>query len=179
MRLQPFIVVPTLALAVAGRVVQYRDNDSKQLSGAGRNDTDASPFNPATGFFDDDYAEPADWERHTTKGGGMMCGLVISDRAAGAMLHDGRNPPSAASEWQGDLVEDLKTWFWHDLDDDQRYCDIASRWEMGHALKSLGLNPKSKKNGGENECYTIEHQSRSGPPINQFYTVGDKQYRVF
>jgi hypothetical protein len=177
MRLQLFVAVPALALSVAGRVVLYRDHDNNQLSDAGRNASEAWP-NPAMGFFEDDFATPQDWERYTTKGGGMLCGLVVTDRIAGTMLQDGRDPPLAASEWQGGLVQELITWYWHDLVDDQSYCDIADRWEMGHALKSLGLNGKSKNRGGDNECFSIEHQTRSGSPINQYYEVGGKQYRV-
>jgi hypothetical protein len=137
------------APAIIGHILEYRDDNSDELSTA----SNASMLlrRTAPGFFDDDTAQPDDWDRYTAKGGGLLCGLMITDRAAGEMLKDGRNPPSAASEWQGGLEEELKTWYWHQLDDDQRYCDIAKRWELGYALKSLGLNEMSKKSGGDNE----------------------------
>jgi hypothetical protein len=61
------------------------------------------PMRPATAFWDDDFASPADFQKAADKGGALICALLGSDRTAGLLLKDKRNPPSAASIWTGDL----------------------------------------------------------------------------
>jgi hypothetical protein len=57
---------------------------------------------PSMGY-DHDIADEATRTRYTKKGGALMCMLRSSDEYAGTELKDTRNPPSAASVWQGDL----------------------------------------------------------------------------
>jgi hypothetical protein len=58
--------------------------------------------NPSMGY-DHDIADETTRTRYTKKGGALMCMLRSSDEYAGIELKDTRNPPSAASIWQGDL----------------------------------------------------------------------------
>lgn len=141
--------------------------------------------NPAHGFDGDDIADDEDWAKYTSKGGALMCGLRGTDQTAGSLMNDRRNPPSAASIWNGDLRQELHTWYWRHIDPATYSCKINDHWNFASALKSLGLNGKPTAEGGDNTCFRVEHWDPSKqenghqvPAINQWYKVGDKEYRV-
>lgn len=142
---------------------------------------------PAQGFFDDDTASPEDWTTYTLKGGALMCGLAGTDEEAGQLLNDLREPPSAESQWTGDLKQEMYEWYWHDVNPATYTCKLTDHWNIGYAMRSLGLNGKPKTEGGDNTCYRVEHwdpdKQENGmqtPAINQWYKVGngEKEYRV-
>ncbi|KAF3034170.1 hypothetical protein E8E12_005640 [Didymella heteroderae] len=60
-----------------------------------------------SGFFDEDYANDADWKKFTEKGGALSCGLDGDDKVADLQMGDTRNPPYAASSWIGDLQGEM------------------------------------------------------------------------
>ena len=55
----------------------------------------------------DVLADQVTWDKFVLKGGALMCAMKNSDKFAGEWLNDARNPPSAASVWQGDLTREF------------------------------------------------------------------------
>mgnify|MGYP006877402445 CR=1 FL=1 len=49
------------------------------------------------------YADQTTWDKYVKKGNHLLCLMAASDRAAGYLEQDTRDPPSAASKWTGDL----------------------------------------------------------------------------
>jgi hypothetical protein len=136
-------------------------------------------------FFGDDLASAEDFKKAADKGGALMCAMAGTDRIAGLMLKDMRTPPSAASVWTGDLRQELSTWYWHDMDTSSKACQINDFWKLSYAMQVLALDGTPKANGGDNECFRIEHwdpqkkdKGQMVPAINQWYKVGDTDYRV-
>lgn len=136
-------------------------------------------------FWDDDVASDADWDKYIHKGGALMCGLVGSDRTAGRLIKDTRNPPLAASVWSGNLKQELYDWYWREMNPSSKGCQLGG-WEFSGMLNALGLSEKEKAKGGNNQCSRIEHwdankeddKGHQVPAINQWYKVGDTDYRV-
>ncbi|UPX16374.1 uncharacterized protein EKO05_0006781 [Ascochyta rabiei] len=131
------------------------------------------------GFFDDDMASDADWKKFTDKGCALAYGLNGNDQEAGLQMGDKRTPPSAASPWTGDLNQELQTWEWSIVDPTTYSCKMNDHWKISEAMRSLGLNSKSKPEGGEIACYRVEHwDPKAGTPaINQWYTVDGIEYQ--
>jgi hypothetical protein len=139
----------------------------------------------ATAFWDDNLASPEDWETYSLKGGALMCALEGTDRMAGRLINDTRNPPSAASAWSGDLKQELQDWYWHELTPTSKGAQLDDYWKFSATMQALGLNGKPKSAGGDNACYRIEHRDPSKqenghqvPAINQWYRIGGNDYRV-
>jgi hypothetical protein len=114
-----------------------------------------------------------------------MCALVGSDQTAGRQIKDTRNPPSAASIWSGNLKQELHNWYWHEMSPSSKGCQLAG-WKFGAMLRVLGLSEKEKNKGGDNQCFRVEHwdagkeddEGEQVPAINQWYNVGETDYRV-
>ncbi|EDU43710.1 conserved hypothetical protein [Pyrenophora tritici-repentis Pt-1C-BFP] len=142
---------------------------------------------PKVAFWDDP-ASPEDWQKYTAKGGALMCGLEGSDQTAGRLMGDTRQPPSAASKFNGDLQTELQDWYWRPVHPATYSCSISQHWQIPHAVESLGLSGTSKAQGGDNECFRTEHwdperrddDGNQIPAVNQRYTVPgySKQYRA-
>ncbi|KAJ4316879.1 hypothetical protein N0V94_005221 [Neodidymelliopsis sp. IMI 364377] len=137
------------------------------------------------GFFDDEYADDADWKKFTKKGGALMCGMNQDDKYAGEQLSDKRTPPSAASEWKGDLVQELQMWRWSVFSPSTYTCKMNRHWMIPEAMKSLGLSGKPVSEGGDNACYRVEHwdpkqveNGRQVPAISQWYKVDGQDYQA-
>jgi len=64
----------------------------------------ASGLNRRGDFDPSKYADQATWDKYVKKGDHLLCLMAASDRAAGYLEHDTRDPPSAASKWAGDLT---------------------------------------------------------------------------
>jgi hypothetical protein len=150
------------------------------------NDADTSTGNSLVPrFWDEETATDADFKKFAKKGGALICGLLGTDRSAGQLMKDKRDPPSAASVWSGNLRQELCDWYWHDVDTSSKACDINEFWKLSKAMQALGLDGKPKFGGGDNACYRVEHwdpnkqeNGRRVPAINQWYTVGGTDYRV-
>jgi hypothetical protein len=140
---------------------------------------------PATAFWDDDLASPADWEKFTLKGGALICALKGTDQTAGRQIKDSRSPPSEISVWSGNLKQELHDWYWHELNPTSEGCQLDDNWKVPATMRALGLDGKAKSAGGNNVCYRIEHwdpnkeeNGRQIPAINQWYQVDGNSYRV-
>jgi hypothetical protein len=114
-----------------------------------------------------------------------MCGMNQDDKYAGEQLGDKRTPPSAASEWKGDLDQELQTWKWSVFNPSTYTCKMNEHWMIPAAMKSLGLSGKPVSEGGDNACYRVEHwdpkqvdNGRQVPAINQWYKVDGQDYQV-
>lgn len=74
----------------------------------------------------------------------------------------------------------------HEQNDDQ--CDFDKTQEVGDAFKALNVDPRSKGQGGPNQCFYLEHMN--GPTVirdengelpfeeEQHYKADGKDYRV-
>jgi hypothetical protein len=170
--------------AIVDKIQQAPRPNIRREEGDGSSGS-ASLRRPDTGFWDDDYATDADWDKYIHKGGALMCALVGSDQTAGRQIKDTRNPPSAASIWSGDLKQELRNWYWREMTPSSKGCQLAG-WEFGAMLRSLGLSEEEKSDDGDNQCFRIEHwdvgkeddKGKQVPAINQWYKVGGTDYRV-
>jgi hypothetical protein len=156
-------------------------------------------FAPALGWGDFDtsiIANEALWDKYLQKGNHLMCLMEATDRGAGFLSQDTRQPPSAASRWTGDMIAERKTWYWHSEDVEQGWDGDFEAQGLKTAFEGLGIGAKSKfdydrnPQVGSNMCYNVQHyddtmiQSPEHPfgkmvPIpDQTYTVGGKSYRV-
>lgn len=195
------LVVTAMVAAVAsisGRCLDIRDmsltrpshESNKSIFGEvanlSPNSGAGAPSELRTGFFDDDYASEEDWKRYTSKGHTLMCALASNDENAGKIIGDTRNPPSAASEFQGTLEQEMKDYYWHDTNPSTYSCKLDTHWKMSYAMQSLGLNGKPVSENGDIQGYRTEHwdpdkEDDNGnriPAINQWYKVGNKELRV-
>ncbi|KAF2828230.1 hypothetical protein CC86DRAFT_439187 [Ophiobolus disseminans] len=174
MRFSTFIFMITVTLLVAaGVVIPHANGNAVQpasLSDVASNNT----------LFD------VVWNKFANKGGALICGLEGTDRTAGRLINDPRNPPSAASIFNGDPRQDMRDWYWHDSNPSGHGCDFDTFWHFGAVMRALGLNARSKSAGGDNMCYKTEHwdRSRTGtdgrqlPPVLQWYDNGGKQFKA-
>jgi hypothetical protein len=93
--------------------------------------------------------------------------------------------------WLTTLASELRRWFWHEASYDQDInCNMGDdnmmhKNKIGVAPAALGLDTRPVKDGGKNECYSIEHmdenfQDEQGdvPTSEQIYEVDGKDYTV-
>lgn len=145
-------------------------------------------LNPTTAFWDDDYASETEWKTYTAKGGALLCGLHGTDQTAGLLLQDTRSPPSAASRFTSDFHTTLQTWHWRSVHPSSFSCSFSTHWAMSNALRALGLSGTPTAQGGDNECFRVEHwdpemrdeRGNQIPAVNQWYSVPgmERKYRV-
>jgi len=132
-------------------------------------------------FWDDDVSSDADWAKYTSKGGTLMCGLEGTDLTAGHQLWDTRTPPSAASVWNGDLRQELREWYWHEMAPRSFGADFDGFWKFGATVRALGLSV-----GADNVCHKIVHydpelrdpQGAKVPAIMQRYDHAGRSMQV-
>ena len=181
------ILVPVAANVIEARGVDTEYGVTPILNASSEQEStyNYKVLRPAQGFDTDETASEADWIKFSNKGGALMCGLLGTDETAGQQLRDTRSPPSAASEWRGDLKQELSTWYWRERDPTRSGCEMDEFWQIPTVMKALGLNARPASEGGDNACFRVEHwdpnkeeNGRQVPPIDQWYQVGDKMYRV-
>ncbi|KAL5426098.1 hypothetical protein PMIN04_002145 [Paraphaeosphaeria minitans] len=152
------------------------------------NGTLPEPTHRLTRRFDANVlASDKDWKAASCRGGRLVELMLGSDEAAGSKIEStkGNNTPSAKSEWQGDLKQELKTWGWHEEYAEDVYADLE-RLDVTSVAEALGINRKPKGAGGNNIPYEIRHWDKDardpkGHPIaprDQTYKVDGKEYRV-
>ncbi|KAF2032516.1 hypothetical protein EK21DRAFT_109896 [Setomelanomma holmii] len=155
---------------------------------------DGDPGQVQTAF--DGYADDALWKKYVDRGNHLKCVMEARDAGAGALIDDKRKPPSAASQWSGDLTEQLKTWYWWEETVDfkrGKHCDFVTQ-QLKDAFAGVGLNAKPKTNDegspadGDNDCIGATHYNEKDwedleaeVPVpkeakDQKYKVGDKEY---
>lgn len=164
-------------------------------------DFDALEFGPALGARAPDdfnkgvYATKALWDKYLDKGNRLMCLMEATNRGAGWLSQDNRQPPSAASRWTGDLRTELGTWGWREGEVDKSWeCEFTTLG-LKEAFQGLNLDPRSmyEESGqpqeGANDCYYLQHYDERSKDsedeygeaeeiVNQKYHVGGKEYTV-
>ncbi|KAJ4316919.1 Mitochondrial import inner membrane translocase subunit tim8 [Neodidymelliopsis sp. IMI 364377] len=118
--------------------------------------------------------------------------MKSSDASAATLYGMGT---TAESPFDGDLISKLREWGYNDntpamqkLHDLECNMNSASGHMLSKVFLDLGLDTKSKNNGGPNQCFQIEHfdgptvikdPDGSVPPkSSQYYEVCKVQYRV-
>jgi hypothetical protein len=139
-------------------------------------------------LWDDDYASDKDWDTFIHKGGALVCGLEGDDETAGRQMKDTRTPPSAKTQFHGDLKSELQNWYWRHINPSSFSCRLAEHWHFPKAMQSLGLDGWPASEGGDNTCYRVEHwdpertddNGNTVAAINQWYNVPgiERQYHV-
>ncbi|KAH6860763.1 hypothetical protein BKA58DRAFT_323113 [Alternaria rosae] len=162
-------------------------------------DFDALEFSPALDARAPDdfnkgvYATKALWNKYLDKGNRLMCFMEATDRGAGWLSQDNRQPPSAASRWTGDLRTELGTWGWREGEVDKSWeCEFTTLG-LKETFQGLNLDPRSmyEESGqpqeGANDCYYLQHYDERSKDsededgeaeeiVNQKYHVGGKEY---
>lgn len=134
------------------------------------------------------------WTLSVARGTKLLVGMKSSDAIAASAYGLDK---TAESPFDGDLISKLREWGYNDNTPAMqktvdKECNMAST--SGHMLSKtfldLGLDTKSKANGGPNQCFQIEHYD--GPTVikepdgslpqkaQQYYKVPgcDTKYRV-
>lgn len=62
-----------------------------------------SPHIAAISFDLKKFANDDLWKLHVEKGAHQLCLMQATDKGAGFLMQDSRNPPSATSPWSSDL----------------------------------------------------------------------------
>ncbi|CAE7012111.1 hypothetical protein P3342_003555 [Pyrenophora teres f. teres] len=136
------------------------------------------------GAFDPSrYADQATWDKYIKKGDRLLCLMAASDRAAGYLEQDPRDPPSAASKWIGDIRNELEMWYWHeayvevDWDCDFEAAGLKTAFD-GLELNSLPLHDGDGNPIGDNNCWAIHHYDDNSDEdiVNQKYMANGKEY---
>jgi len=167
--------------------VSIAADDPWSLDPDDENDNDEPwSFDPV----DEDTPEQAEptWCKAKSRGVKLIKAMMMNDQDAAATLAW----PYVQSPWDGDLKPELRKWGY--LDDDKNHaevdgeCDFDKAHEMGDTFKDLQIDPRSKGNGGPNQCFYVEHMN--GPTVihdedgklpfeeDQHYQADNKDYRV-
>ncbi|KAF1937969.1 hypothetical protein EJ02DRAFT_411304 [Clathrospora elynae] len=126
----------------------------------------------------DNMASDEDRTKCTNKGAALMRCLAASDQTAGNLMGDKRIPPSAASQFHGDLKQELQNWYWRERNPTSGR-RTAEWWQFPRAMQALGLNLTPTTQGGDNATHRVEHWDREMRDekgnqvlaINQWYNV--------
>ncbi|KAJ8106913.1 hypothetical protein OPT61_g9226 [Boeremia exigua] len=150
------------------------------------------PFDTAGDWDGDDELtdeqKEAIWCKAKSRGYQLMQAMRLDDEEAATTL----DWPYTQSPWDGDLRDELEKWgYKDDFEDDEeidKQCDFDKTHEMADAFKDLGVDPRSKGQGGSNQCFYVEHMN--GPtvfrgidgetpfPEDQNYRADDKILKV-
>ncbi|KAI4661440.1 uncharacterized protein J4E79_005253 [Alternaria viburni] len=157
-------------------------------------DFDALQFSPTLDARGPDdfnkgaYATKALWDKYLEKGNRLMCLMEATDRGAGWLSQDTRQPPSAASRWTGDLRAELKLWGWREGDMDKGWECEFTKLGLKEAFEGLNLDPRSmyEESGqpqeGANDCYYLQHYDErsqdSEDEDGEMKDVKDQKYYV-
>ncbi|USP75837.1 hypothetical protein yc1106_03111 [Curvularia clavata] len=169
-------------------------------------DLSSEPVSTANGTLLNDTPFE-EWFRPTKAAGGDEDGLWTLSVARGTKLLQGMKgsdaeaanlyglEKTAESPFDGDLIDTLREWGYNDHTDAlakqaDPECNFDSR--DGHMLREafsdLGIGTKSRNQGGQNQCFSIEHFNGAAVKLdddgklpakaNQRYDVCGKEYRV-
>ncbi|EUC42083.1 hypothetical protein COCMIDRAFT_104432 [Bipolaris oryzae ATCC 44560] len=150
----------------------------------------AKPSNPATGSDAETvYVAATDkvlWDQATCKGAKLLFGTTLNPDQA--VLHC----TPLTTPWHGTLVNELTTWGYNDISDDENRkgaCDFKTKYSgLTRAFGALGISMRDYKDGGPNRCFMVVHYN--GPAVEknpdgslpqkstQQYTVNGRRYRV-
>jgi len=175
----------TSARAVVTPYTPSNFSTSSNLTRAALTSDDESPG--LVKVADDDL-----WTLAVARGAKLLQGMKVSDADAATLCGLGT---TAESSFDGDLIDTLRDWGYNDDNDAlakqaDPECNFNSR--DGHMLATafgdLGIGTKSKKQGGPNQCFLIEHfdgtavkkgdNGKMPDKADQRYDVCGKEYRV-
>ncbi|KAF2845828.1 hypothetical protein T440DRAFT_459454 [Plenodomus tracheiphilus IPT5] len=124
-------------------------------------------------------ANDATWNAVVANGAALNCLMRRTDKDAGKVLRDQRDPPSAEStlfvnhhrEENRDL---LRKWYWFEITPSKDATKLDSYWGWGDANRANGL----LTTGRNQRPYRVEHfNPRSpDPPRTQSYVVDGRNY---
>ena len=126
------------------------------------------------------------WNDALCRGDALLHAMTLSELDAAWAI----GWPHLQSPWDGDMKTELKTWGWHDSDENHNNADYFCNFEddMGSLFKGLRVDGRSAQLGGPNHYFFLEH--RNGPTakkkpdgslpaeIGQKYDAEGKEYRV-
>jgi hypothetical protein len=132
------------------------------------------------------------WDKAVERGTKLLSGMKSSDAEAAVSYNTGE---SAESPFDGDGVAAFHQWGYNDNPlefqkavDKECDMDSAGGHKLKQALTDLGLDTRSKNQGGANECFSVEHYD--GPAVKrdeiggipsqskQRYDVCGREYRI-
>ena len=160
------------------------------------NAPELAPRGDSDDFDVNRWADDTKWQKYLDKGHHLMCLMEATDRGAGWLSKDTRQPPSAASKWTGELRAEIPLWYWHEASIDKGWDADFEAMGLRTAFEGHGLNsqPKFDDDGdrldGSNECFKITHYDEQWeenpgsmfgsmmPCRNQKYPVAGKEYSV-
>ncbi|KAH7552921.1 hypothetical protein BM1_07894 [Bipolaris maydis] len=175
-----FVVFVHLVCLVSGEITQSGLTDKSRTKHS----------NPAIGSDTETVhvaaTNDALWDQATCKGTKLFFGTTLNpDQAA---LHC----RPLTTPWHGTLVNELTTWGYKDISDDEDRkgaCDFETKFGgLTRAFSALGISMQDYTDGGPNRCFTIVHYE--GPAVeknpdgsfprraDQHYTVNGRRYRI-
>jgi hypothetical protein len=67
------------------------------------------------------------------------------------------------SQFDGNMVNELRAWGWNDLGAWVTHCDFQEHTTIRTALTALGIDPRSEDHGGLTQCFYAVHEN--GPTV--------------
>lgn len=132
------------------------------------------------------------WDKAKELGRKLRIGMIKDDKEA-AQLFD-PNSKTVQSVFDGDLKETLEKWGYNEPPPEKtkidKECDFDAYHHIKTAFDDLGIDTRSKGNGGPNECFEIDHangpkvlRDENGqlPPVEKQKYIDEscgKEYRV-
>jgi hypothetical protein len=129
------------------------------------------------------------WSSSVVRGRKLVQAMKATDVVAATLFNLGE---TAESPFDGDGKQTFETWGYDESEKLQKDVDKECDFENYHKIKKtfaeLGMDTKSKGNGGPNQCFVINHWD--GPavkrnwlgklpePKKQKYKVCETEYRV-
>jgi hypothetical protein len=132
------------------------------------------------------------WDKAAERGAKLLLGMKSSDAEAAMSYNTG---DTIESPFDGDGVAAFRQWGYNDnpiefQKEVNKECDMDSinGHKLKQALTDLGLDTRSKNQGGANECFSVEHYD--GPAVKrddkgqmpsqskQRYDVCGREYRI-
>ena len=179
------------AIAIPEADFDLLSNDSSIHSTANTTGTEELLLDwPNLATATDRNEEP--WDKAVERGAKLLLGMKSSDAEAAVSYNTG---DTIESPFDGDGVVAFHQWGYNDnplefQKEVNKECDMDSvdGHQLKQALTDLGLDTRSKNQGGANECFSVEHYD--GPAVKrddsgripsqskQRYDVCGREYRV-
>lgn len=134
---------------------------------------------------DPPLVEEGVWNKAKCRGQKLLLAMTMDPDIAAKYVSPIQSP------WEGDLIEEMNTWGYKDDSAPpfvDKKCQFSTHHGLSRAFEGLGIDPRSRGEGGPNRCYRIVHQSSPAvqklpdgkfpPTEEQRYTVAGKEYKV-
>lgn len=138
---------------------------------------------PRAQWDPDDVASDARWNEAIMNGERFLCQMRRTDKDAGKVLGDRRDPPSAQSVFEDSswissaFKKNMRQWYWYEHRTRPNALDFAFYYGWKEALVALQIERSSHHT---NHAFNIQHWNPDipDPKETQHYTVSDKVYWV-